>query len=86
MWSRQPETGSGSSSAAAPAARLAEEIGLTSMLITSGREAFWNAISEAKQQAKISQVEREKALSFQTMLDNAYEGWWSSTAINRSPF
>ena len=51
--------------------RLAEEIGLTSMLITSGREAFWNAISEAKQQAKISQVEREKALSFQTMLDNA---------------
>lgn len=54
--------------------RLAEEIGLTSMLITSGREAFWNAISEAKQQAKISQVEREKALSFQTMLDNAYEG------------
>ena len=44
------------------------------MLITSGREAFWNAISEAKQQAKISQVEREKALSFQTMLDNAYEG------------
>ena len=42
--------------------RLAEEIGLTSMLITSGREAFWNAISEAKQQATISQVEREKAL------------------------
>ncbi|MFR6094886.1 MAG: hypothetical protein ACLUIW_05630 [Dysosmobacter welbionis] len=44
------------------------------MLITSGREAFWNAISEAKQQAKISQVEREKALSFRPWLDNAYEG------------
>ena len=54
--------------------RLAEEMGLTSMLISSGREAFWNAISEAKQQAKISIVEREKALSLQTMLDNAYEG------------
>ena len=54
--------------------RLADEMGLTSMLISSGREAFWNAISEAKQQAKISIVEREKALSLQTMLDNAYEG------------
>ena len=54
--------------------RLAEEMGLTSMLISSGREAFWNAISEAKQQAKISIVEREKALSLQPMLANAYEG------------
>lgn len=54
--------------------RLAEEMGLPSMLISSGREAFWNAISEAKQQAKISIVEREKALSLQAMLDNAYEG------------
>ena len=54
--------------------RLAEEMGLSSMLIPSGREAFWNAISEATQQAKISLVEREKALSFQAMLDNAYEG------------
>ena len=27
--------------------RLAEEMGLSSMLIPSGREAFWNAISEA---------------------------------------
>ena len=64
--------------------RLAEEMGLTSMLISSGREAFWNAISEAKQQAKISIVEREKALSLQTMLD--MRGWWPSTATGRSPF
>ena len=61
--------------------RLAEEIGLSSMLIVSGREAFWNAISEAKQLAKISLSEREKALSLQTLLDNAYEGLF---AIDRN--
>lgn len=54
--------------------RLAEENGLVSLLITSGHDAFWNAISEAKQLAKISLEAREKALALQTLLDNAYEG------------
>ncbi len=52
----------------------AEKLGLPSLLIPSGRDSFWNAISEAKQLAKISIQERERALGFQTLLDNAYEG------------
>ena len=52
----------------------AKELGLASMLIASGHDALWNAISEAKQLAKISLAEREKALSLQALLDNAYEG------------
>lgn len=51
------------------------------MLIASGRDAFWNAISEAKQLAKLSLEEREKALGLQTLLDNAYEGLF---AIDRN--
>lgn len=52
----------------------ARELGIPSMQILSGRDTFWNAISEAKQVAKISLAEREKALSLQALLDNAYEG------------
>lgn len=54
--------------------RHANALGYPALLISSGRDAFWNAISEAKQLAKISLEEREKALAFQTLLDNAYEG------------
>lgn len=61
--------------------RYAQELGLASILITSGRDSFWNAISEAKQLAKISLEEREKALGLQTLLDNAYEGLF---AIDRN--
>lgn len=54
--------------------RYAHTLGIPSLLLSSGRDAFWNAISEAKQLAKISMEEREKALAFQALLDNAYEG------------
>ena len=50
------------------------ELGVPSMQIVSGRDAFWNAISEAKQVAKINIAARERALSLQSLLDNAYEG------------
>lgn len=59
----------------------ARELGIPSMQILSGRDTFWNAIAEAKQVAKISLAEREKALSLQTLLDNAYEGLF---AIDRN--
>lgn len=61
--------------------RRAQELGVPSILIASGRESFWNAISEAKQLAKVSLEEREKALGLQTLLDNAYEGLF---AIDRN--
>lgn len=59
----------------------ARELGVPSMQILSGRDTFWNAIAEAKQVARISLAEREKALSLQTLLDNAYEGLF---AIDRN--
>lgn len=52
----------------------AQELGVRSIQILSSWDSFWNAISEAKQIAKISLEERAKALSLQTLLDNAYEG------------
>lgn len=58
--------------------RRAEELGLASLLIASGREAFWNAISEAKQLAKLTLEAREKALGLQALLDNAYEGLFAT--------
>lgn len=66
--------------------KRAKELGLASMLIASGRDALWTAISEAKQLAKISRVEREKALSLQTLLDNAYEGLLAVDRNNRISF
>ena len=66
--------------------KKARELGLHAMLIPSGRDSFWNAISEAKQVAKISMEERRKALSYQSMLNNAYEGLFALDMQNRITF
>lgn len=52
----------------------AEKLGLKAVLIKTGEEAVWYAISEAKRVANISRREQEKALRFKTILDYAYEG------------
>mgnify|MGYP001081145226 CR=1 FL=1 len=51
-----------------------EELGIDTVLIKSGKEAIWYALSEAKRAATISRREQEKALRFKTILDYAYEG------------
>jgi len=52
----------------------ARKLGLNALLIKSGRESMWHAISEAKRIAYISRREQEKAQRFKTILDYAYEG------------
>lgn len=52
----------------------AKRLGLNTILIKSGRESMWQAITEAKRAAYISRREQEKAQGFKTILDFAYEG------------
>src|SRR5690625_1141772 len=52
----------------------AEEIGLDSLIVETGKESFHQALSEAKRLAIVSRKEQEKSMRFQTILDHAYEG------------
>jgi len=52
----------------------AKNRGLKTVLIKSGRESIWQAISEAKRVAYISRREQEKARLFKTILDYTHEG------------
>ncbi|VEF46859.1 sigma-54 dependent transcriptional regulator [Bacillus freudenreichii] len=54
--------------------KYAEQIGLQTMLIETGKESFRQALVEAKRLAIVSRKEQEKAKRYQTILDNAYEG------------
>jgi len=52
----------------------AKVMGLDTMLIKTGKESLWQAITEAKRIANISRREQEKAQRYKTILDYAYEG------------
>lgn len=54
--------------------KYAEQIGLQTMLIETGKESFRQALVEAKRLAIVSRKEQEKAKRYQTILDHAYEG------------
>ncbi|MDK2800993.1 MAG: hypothetical protein PWP27_2626 [Clostridiales bacterium] len=57
-----------------PTCEYANSLGLNTVLIKSGKESIWQAVTEAKRVAYISRIEQEKALRFKTILDYAYEG------------
>jgi PAS domain S-box-containing protein len=57
-----------------PTCEYAIKLGLDTILIKTGKESIWQAITEAKRVAYISRIEQEKALRFKTILDYAYEG------------
>jgi transcriptional regulator with PAS, ATPase and Fis domain len=52
----------------------AQKIGLTAILMETGKESLWQAITEAKRVALISRMDQENARLFQGILDYAYEG------------
>ncbi|MBM7714133.1 PAS domain S-box-containing protein [Bacillus thermophilus] len=54
--------------------KYADQIGLRTMLIETGKESFRQALTEAKRLAIVSRKEQEKAQQYKTILDNAYEG------------
>lgn len=54
--------------------KYADQIGLKTMLIETGKESFRQALTEAKRLAVVSRKEQEKAQRYKTILDNAYEG------------
>lgn len=52
----------------------AQKMGLTTILLETGKESLWQAITEAKRVALISRMDQENARLFQGILDYAYEG------------
>lgn len=54
--------------------KYAKKLGLNTMLIKSGFESIWQAITEAKRVAYISRREQAKAQQYKTIIDYAYEG------------
>lgn len=58
----------------------ARSIGLDTIVIKTGKESFWQALSEAKKVAYIHFKEQEKSQRFKAILDYAYEG---IIALNR---
>lgn len=54
--------------------RHAKTLGLNSVLIRSGKESIWQAISEAKRIASISIKEQYKASMYKTILNYSFEG------------
>ncbi|MDF2524212.1 MAG: Transcriptional regulator containing AAA-type ATPase, and DNA-binding domain [Clostridiales bacterium] len=54
--------------------KYARDIGLQGILLHTGKESLWHAITEAKRVARISRIEQEKTQLFRTILDHAYEG------------
>ncbi len=66
-----------------PTCDYARRIGIDNILIVSGRNAMWQAITEAKRIAYISRIEEEKAQRFKTILDYTFEGIISLDKKNR---
>ena len=54
--------------------KYAKSIGLNSVLIESGQESIWYALSEARRIAQISKLERQKTAMYRTIMDSVYEG------------
>ncbi|MDD4753808.1 MAG: sigma 54-interacting transcriptional regulator, partial [Desulfitobacteriaceae bacterium] len=54
--------------------KYAQSKGLKSKLITSGKEAVWQAIMEAQKVARVKRQEQEKAGQFRAVMDYTYEG------------
>ena len=54
--------------------RYAESKGYSSVLIRSGKEAFWQALTEAKRVARINRREKEKTQKYITIMDYVHEG------------
>lgn len=52
----------------------ASSFGMNTVVIKSGKETIWRAVSEAKLIAKVTKQEKEIAMSYKTMLDYAFEG------------
>lgn len=52
----------------------ARSLGAEHMLLTSGRNSIWNAITAAKQLGVASRKTQEQSLSLTAMVDNAFEG------------
>jgi PAS domain S-box-containing protein len=61
----------------------ARSIGMDNIMIVSGRNAMWQAITEAKRIAYISRIEEEKAQRFKTILDYTFDGIISLDKKNR---
>ncbi len=53
---------------------FAEQLGLQSILLESGKEALWHAITEAKKVAYISRRDRERAQNFRAVLNTSRDG------------
>jgi PAS domain S-box-containing protein len=66
-----------------PICDYARAIGMDAIMIVSGREAMWQAITEAKRVAYISRLEEEKGQRFKTILDYTFEGILSLDRENR---
>jgi transcriptional regulator with PAS, ATPase and Fis domain len=52
----------------------AKELGANTVVLRSGEESIWQAITEAKRVAHISRREQERAQMYKTIIDYAYEG------------
>jgi len=52
----------------------AQQLGIPALLLETGKESLWQAITEAKRAALISRMEQENARLFQSLLDYAHEG------------
>jgi PAS domain S-box-containing protein len=66
-----------------PTCDYARSIGMDAVMIVSGREAMWQAITEAKRVAYISRLEEEKGQRFKAILDYTFEGILSLDRENR---
>ena len=54
--------------------KIAQRLGMNSLYVESGREAIYNALSEAKRVATIRRQEQERAEQFRAILDYSDEG------------
>ncbi len=66
-----------------PTCDYARGMGMDNIMIVSGRNAMWHAITEAKRVAYISRIEEEKAQRSKTILDYTFEGIISLDKNNR---
>lgn len=53
---------------------IAQQLGMNSLFIESGREAIYSALREAKRVAEVRRREKERAEQFRTILDYSDEG------------
>lgn len=52
----------------------AERMGVTAVLLKTGKDSLWSAFTEAKHVAETRRAEQTKGMQFKMMLDYAYEG------------